>query len=390
MGDEPQQDSPQRYLVGSILVYFIWDGGHLHDGKPWFLICLNLHHMGCVIALLYQGTNASTDWQNMCLYSHLWSIHSFGFIQDIILPLFGIKKLKDGQKSTLMEVVRYIYAAGSAYHFHGYLNAPAQPGIGWNHQTLALINMLGGRLLANNNFKQVEFIRRVEMPGYTFVLIEYFLFSGSMLKALAALVVVYGIVVSCLVLMPRKPKPDKMVIDANVAAFLEEKWEKRQELFTAPKPETVEGVQKWWKTHPEWTETWPLHNAVVLGDEKKVRELLAQQQPAQKGSCQVGEPAFGADGLRNRNKDDASNANDATVASGDEHPSIGRLARVTPDTKQTDWYECTPLHYACHVGGADMVLLLLQDGCNPWIPIMIGDSTALAKNAGHKELVTFF
>merc|ERR1712048_980911 len=149
-------------------------------------------------------------------------------------------------------------------------------------------------------------------------------------RALVALAMVYGIVVSCLVLMPRKPKPEKMVIDANVTAFLQEKWEKRQELFTAPKPETVEGVQKWWKTHPEWTETWPLHNAVVLGDEEKVRELLAQQQPAEKGSCHDGESAFGADGLRNRNKDDASNANDVAVASGDEHPSPGGLAKVSP------------------------------------------------------------
>merc|ERR1712048_924006 len=209
-------------------------------------------------------------------------------------------------------------------------------------------------------------------------------------RALVALAMVYGIVVSCLVLMPRKPKPEKMVIDANVTAFLQEKWEKRQELFTAPKPETVEGVQKWWKTHPEWTETWPLHNAVVLGDEEKVRELLAQQQPTERGSCQEGEPTYAADELRKRSKDDWSNANEATVASGDEHPSVGRPATVSPDTKQTDWYECTPLHYACHTGSADMVLLLLQHGGNPWIPIMVGDSTALAKNAGHKDLVAFF
>jgi len=326
----------------------------------------------------------------MCFYSHLWLIHSFGFVQDIILPLIGIKKFKDGQKSTSMEVVRYVYAARSAHLFYRYLHAPGQPGIGWNHQTAAMLAMLAGRLLAGNNFKQIDFIRRVELPGYVFAVICYFFCKGSLTASALATISVYVAVVLCLLFMPRKPKPDKFIISGEVREFLAEKWEKRDDLFVAPKPDKVEPVQKWWKTKPEFAEKWPLHDAVVQGDEQKVREILARQQTEEKpagfslSSCE--KP--GDSTLRQRNKQ--HEGSDASMQTPESQEKATTSENISPDAKMTDWFDCTPLHFACHIGFANVVLELLQHGANPWKSIMIGDAAKLAANEGHKELVSFF
>jgi hypothetical protein len=367
-------------MIGSVLVYFIWDGGAIHSDSLWLTFCLNLHHLGCVVALLYQGTDANRDWQNMRFYSHLWLIHSFGFVQDIILPLIGIKKFKDGQKSTCMEVVRYAYAMRSAHLFYGYLHAPGQPGIGRNHQTVAMLTMLAGRLLANNNFKQVDFIRRVELPGYVFAAICYSFWKDSLATSALATISVYGAVILCLVSIPRKPKPDKFIINEAVRQFLSEKWDQRDELFVAPKQDRVESVQKWWKAKPEFAEKWPLHDAVIQGDEGKVREILARQQAKGKPACPTP--------LRQRKHGDGSNT--SKKSSGFEEKATIPSQNIWPDASMTDWYDCTPLHFACHIGFANVVLELLQHGANPWKAINIGDATKLAANGGHKGLVALF
>jgi hypothetical protein len=332
------------------------------------------------VALLYQGTDAKRDWQNMRFYSHLWLIHSFGFVQDVILPLIGIKKFKDGQKSSCMEVVRYVYAMRSAHLFYGYLLAPGQPGFGWNHQTVAMVTMLAGRLLSNNNFKQVDFIRRVELPGYVFVAICYFFWKDSLTISALATISVYGVVILGLMSIPRKPKPNKLILNEEVSHFLAEKWDQRDELFVVPKPDKVETVQKWWKTKPEFAEKWPLHDAVVQGDEGKVRELLAQQHAKEKPACPTP--------LRQRKHNNASKT--STKASGSAEKATTSSQNISPDAAMTDWYECTPLHFACHIGFANVVLELLKHGANPWKSIMIGDAAKLAANEGHKELVSFF
>lgn len=278
-------DTPLRYMIGSVLVYFIWDGGAIHSDSLWLTFCLNLHHLGCVVALLHQGTDAKRDWQNMRFYSHLWLIHSFGFVQDVILPLIGIKKFKDGHKSICMEVVRYAYAMRSAHLFYGYLLAPGQPGFGRNHQTVAMVTMLAGRLLSNNNFKQVDFIRRVELPGYVFVAFCYVFWKDSLAISALATTSVYGVVILGLMSIPRNPKPSKLLLNEDVRHFLAEKWDQRDELCVAPKPDKVEPVQKLWKARPEFAEKWPLHDAVVQGDEGKVRGILAQQHAKEKAAC---------------------------------------------------------------------------------------------------------
>lgn len=390
-------DSPFRYVLGSLLVYFIYDGGAIHTEDKWFLFCINLHHIGCVIAFLYQGAHVASDWQNMCLYSHLWSIHSFGFIQDVILPLLGIKKMKEGQKSIIMEVVRYVYAAGSVYHFYWYLNAQGQPGLGWNHQTPAMITMLGGRLLAGGNFKNVDWIRRVELPGYIFVLVGYFFCNGDVLSATFITAALYTIVISCLVMKPRKPKPERMIVDTGVRDFINDQWEKRQSIFAAPKPASLEQVRSWWKKQG-WAEMYPLHDAVILGDEDTVRALLTQGQDDHSSGSEDSSSdipsGFFQNGLRQRNEgaDKSSHVEESIAAnSGDEHPCVGKRANMSPNTPMKEWYECTPLHFACHMGLAGISLQLLIHGGNPWLPISAGiDATSLAKNAGHKELVTFF
>jgi len=330
----------------------------------------------------------------MCLYSHLWSIHSFGFVQDIVLPLLGVKKLKEGEKSKFMDFVRYMYACGSVYHFYWYLDGDEQPGFGWNHQTLAVITMLGGRLLAGSNFKNVEWIRRVEMPGYVFVLVRYCLCNGDSLVAGVVTTVLYGIVIICLVMKPIQPKPGEMILDRDVRTFLNEKWETRQNLFPAPKPPKVEAVQKWWKTQAaDWAEKYPLHNAVVSGDEDRVRALLAQLQDdtCVRNDCNEQQPSGFGIGLRQRKKGTNTSADACDVRPGDEHPSVDRKANASPNTPMKDWYDCTPLHFACHLGFAGITIQLLMHGGNPWLPIVMGlDGTSLAKNAGHKELFAFF
>lgn len=190
---------------------------------------------------------------------------------------------------------------------------------------------------------------------------------------------IYGVVIIYLTSIPRKPKPDKLVLNEEVRQFLVEKWDQRDVLFVTPKPGKVEPVQKWWKTKPEFAEKWPLHDAVVQGDEGKVREILAQQQAKEKPACPTP--------LRQRTHGNGSNT--SMKSSGSEEKAT-TSQNISPDAAMTDWYDCTPLHFACHIGFANVVLELLQHGANPWKSIMIGDAAKLAANEGHKELVSLF
>ena len=67
---------------------------------------------------------------------------------------------------THAQVFRHLYSAGSVYCYHLYINGEDQPGLGWNYQTAAVVCMVGGRLLANNNMLKIDFLRRIELPGY--------------------------------------------------------------------------------------------------------------------------------------------------------------------------------------------------------------------------------
>lgn len=77
-------------------------------------------------------------------------------------------------------------------------------------------------------------------------------------------------------------------------------------------------------------------------------------------------------------------------SSESEEKAITSSQHMSPDAAMTDWYDCTPLHFACYIGFANVVLELLQHGANPWKSIMIGDAAKLAANQGHKELVSLF
>ena len=57
---------------------------------------------------------------------------------------------------THAQVFRHLYSAGSVYCYHLYINGEDQPGLGWNYQTAAVVCMVGGRLLANNNMLTSE------------------------------------------------------------------------------------------------------------------------------------------------------------------------------------------------------------------------------------------
>lgn len=175
-------------------------------------------------------------------------------------------------------------------------------------------------------------------------------------------------------------RPDKLTISEEVRQFLAEKWGQRDKLFVAPKPDKVEPVQKWWNNKPEFAEKWPLHDAVVRGDEGRVREILVRQQAPDKNACPTP--------LRQRKHGDGSNTSMKT--SHFDEKAATPSQNSSPDAAMTDWYDCTPLHFACHIGFANIVLELLQHGANPWKSIMIGDATTLAANQGHKELVSLF
>ena len=184
-----------QYLAGSIMIWATWDGGAVHARDIVTCTLINLHHLGAVIALVYQPEEEHIRAvRNTAFFSWLWLIHSFAWIQSVVLPLLGLPKLEEGGKYQSMEVARHAYGAVSVYLFYDYVASDGQPGFGLNYQTAAVCAILLGRLFTNDNFVKVGFIRRVEFPGFLILGLGQLVSTGEYKIAAGIAVVVTRVV----------------------------------------------------------------------------------------------------------------------------------------------------------------------------------------------------
>ena len=201
-----------KYLALSLLALTLYDFGMvfnsiLKDIAFWFFI--NCHHLGAFIALYFgpygfggheyeaNGVPESTNIDvslalNAKLFGWLWVIHAFSFLLEVIFPLIGLK-YKDDERSKFLDLIKHVYSVVTCYWFYQYFNADCQPGVNvkfWqnrsehtpsyqsvagsnlNYQTLALFVMLLGRFFVNANFRKVDFIRRIEFPGFWIIVFD--------------------------------------------------------------------------------------------------------------------------------------------------------------------------------------------------------------------------
>ena len=186
-----------QYLAGSIMIWALWEGGitdqkilHFDINDLWACTLQNLHHLGAVVALVYQPEEeASRADRNTVFFAWLWIIHSFLWIQRVVLPLLGMPKLENGGKYQSMEIARYAYGAATVYLFYDFVASQGQPGFGRNYQTAAVVVMLTGRFFSFDNFVLVPFISRVEFPGCMIVGLRQLVLIGERKVAAAVAVI---------------------------------------------------------------------------------------------------------------------------------------------------------------------------------------------------------
>jgi len=301
-----------HYLLGAAAAFVLWDCGVVYDNAKLRLL-LNLHHLGAVIAYIYQpGEAASRAGLNTLLFAWGWAIHVLPFIQDVMLPWAGLSKTK-GQKYTFMEVLRYLYGAVTVYCYHLYLNAEGQPGLGYNYQTLAAGFLLIGRYLAHDNWKMVDWARRVEVPGVMFVTLAHLMGNDYKFAASVTVALVIGIV--SLKTAQFTPTPEKYSLTPEIRNFLSSVYGQKPDIDPIL-PFPIEMVRSWWAGNPTWSKDWPLHEAALFGDVDTIRQSLEQ--------------------------------------------------RVDADLQMSDWHNTTPAGFGSFFGRLDAVILLLQKGVDPY------------------------
>jgi len=369
LGLSPEATVVTKYALQSLLALTLWDMGHVWSMDIMTIVLIDMHHIGLFVALFF-GFGASVSsaaaaaasderlaaqaHMDSCMFGWFWSIHSFGFLLEVIFPLVGIK-LAEGQRSVSLDAIKHVYAAGTVYVMYHYINGEHQPGMGFSHyQTWALTIMLTGRYLINGNWKNVDFLRRVELPGAFVVLADNLFFHDKYLERAIAmyLTLLLGRLAHKVFFLKSRPKPtsyvgpeenpelkkfledkagevlgkkssDDSISDADAAAGGAEKKEDKNDGSAIRKyiiaifdnESQVKGkdglplLQK---------DAWPLQYAAVLNDLKEAKRLI------------------------------------------DEDPS-----RV--NAPMSDWYECAPVHWALSMNNVEMVLLLLKSGANPYL-----------------------
>lgn len=262
-----------QHGITSLLALILWDFGYIIPSWPQFL--LGCHHAGLFLAMFF-GPGWSIDAYNRaddvskenleaqvrldtCMFGWLWMTHSFGFLLQIILPyLFGIK-LKEGDRSSSVDAIKHAYSCGSVYLFHQYLNSNSDKL--FTYQTSSLFLMLFGRYIACGNAKNVNFLRRIEVPGFFIVLVDrvvgfhdrYCWRSLAIAASLFGMFLVYAVFFK--VLMPKpacyfgpkdNPELQKFLEDETDAVRgVSETLEKR-----------VAAETKWNQTKPFFQKSW--------------------------------------------------------------------------------------------------------------------------------------
>ena len=218
-------EHPLHYLLGVPFVWAVYNGGNVppmakkasEGGRStinWnYYTWINAHHLGAVVAYAYQSTEDAPTrvWHNTAFFTWVWIIHTFGFLQDWLLPMLGMPKpkgSKDGVQFKVMQAVRYAYGAASVALFYGYLMEDGMPGFGANYQTAAVLGMVVGRLLAGKSYWRIPFIKWVEAPGFAAVSVWHLLVQQRYEWAAAtAFVVGWYVRQGCLLPPPAVPAP---------------------------------------------------------------------------------------------------------------------------------------------------------------------------------------
>jgi len=183
LGSAADTGTVVKYAVQTCLAIVLWDFGMVKAVDRTYLVLLNFHHVGLFIALTYQS-EASQAWRDTSMFGWFWIIYVvqiFVYIQRKVTKLLLPVRywLQDGERSVAVDSVKHLYSLGTVFFMHQYLNGAGQPGVSfYNYQTWALYIMLTGRFLCNQNYKKVDFMRRIEVPG-AFVLLVDHLFFGD-------------------------------------------------------------------------------------------------------------------------------------------------------------------------------------------------------------------
>eukprot|EP00927_Polykrikos_kofoidii_P003130 TRINITY_DN11236_c0_g1_i7.p1 TRINITY_DN11236_c0_g1~~TRINITY_DN11236_c0_g1_i7.p1 ORF type:complete len:434 (+),score=63.44 TRINITY_DN11236_c0_g1_i7:116-1417(+) len=310
-----------HYFALAVLALLLWDFGVVFGPTPkdWFF--LNLHHLGAFFALLYQVGEISTrSWRNTTFFSWMWGSHAFIIVQDVLCWLRRTERRK-GDKLLFLSVLRHIYAVCTCYFLYQYLNDVDQPGVGWNYQTLACFAMTTGRMLTGDNYKNVDWLRRIELPGYLIIVLDHVLFHDIRLQRAISIVLSLFLCHFTYLLMFKKAmrKPDKWFgpdVNNEMKLFLQNVAENLPQKDPNPQPH----VLSWFDNNEGWKEAWPLHRAIVSDDFGEAERLLAKTET----EC------------------------------------------CSPNAKMTVWHDSQPLGWAVHFERTALVLLLLQHGANPY------------------------
>lgn len=202
------------YTLGTILVFLLWEcGKNQCKGQLKLIFYIFLHHIGAVVAFLHQaGETPDGAWQNFRLFSWLWIPHGFGMMNTIYSAI-GLPKKHEHRA---LEILRYLYAAVSVYNLYSYLNGDTQPGLGQNYQTLAAVSMITGRLFFSSNWYNVNWMRHVEGPGFTLVILAHLVHRGHAYPAMGvAAAVMFQVIQLYLKQFKRLPEPPLLSADSS-------------------------------------------------------------------------------------------------------------------------------------------------------------------------------
>jgi len=296
----------------SLLAIVLWDFGFgifSEQNLPMFIL-INCHHIGLFLAMFFGPgwrvdvlvdtdeslrlileNQASLD---TCIFGWLWMIHSFGFLLEIILPsVFGIKVV-EGARSLSVDAIKHVYALGTVYFYHQYINYNFDKF--FTYQTSSLLVMLFGRFVINGNWKNVDFLRRIEFPGFVIVVVDRVLGfhekfcqrSVTLMVCLCVISLVYNVVFVEITPVPaRFFSPED---NPELKKFLEEETDavlgvsETAEKISAAKTkwEPMSGfILKWWDGKEsddgtKWAQKYPVHFALahLPGDRENIENFI--------------------------------------------------------------------------------------------------------------------
>jgi len=315
-----------KYLGGVVALTTIYSCGNdmIDDFGKWDydtilgIVKLNAHHLGGMIALYFQ--NPEDAFLNSLLFGHCWWIHSFsGFGIDEMIKHYW-------EKFTGYKCTKFGHGYGCFSVFFAALYCYYLP-VGLSYHTCAMVSLCSGRHTLFNNWLNVEWMGKIELPGILFC------FTCKSLGLKAAL----------------------MVLAAYVFLF---RWKNEQmsagNLIKPPQFFMTEKIRKFLDSYPrqekneekikESTAVWdsfykddelPVHRAIMASDEVKLKELIEDN---------------GAD----------------------------------PNHKESKW-QSTPMSLACAGGHINCACVLLAAGVNPFQKGMRKE----ARSHGHTHFLKF-